>query len=305
VVIGFKTDPKPCGFMFRLTRGDGAPVDNYLYNYIRVYDSLGALQSTAISFDSDSRVWTVKLSSAEIDPDGYWVEYLCEDGILTGYPYRYKTADKRRPEDRILPGSYEDVIPFWKIGSMQSPEDIAYWETFRNLDEGGMEHAPPTGKYAVRPEAMVYMITEAMRMSLHVQSSVPWKATYKINQAFTTNYEATGRQYTSEPLDRFMDNDGTGESFTGSFTVKSDDEALSISGSDGLYPATSATGEWRTETDFNVYIELDSFGPYTVTGKPLEWDGGAWVRVPETWNFADYIFENLRLEMDVVYEEEA
>ncbi len=121
-VIGFKTNPKPCGFIFKLTRGDGAVVDTSLNVQFLVYNSEGDFRPTRKSYDPELGVWGVSFySGEEIDPNGYWVVYNCTDGIQTQYPYRYKKPDLWAASDRIAVGYYEDTIPYWKVLS------AGYW----------------------------------------------------------------------------------------------------------------------------------------------------------------------------------
>lgn len=114
-IVGFLTELKSCGFQFRLTRGDGTLVDESLIimDDFKLYDSDSNLVAATKTYNAATGYWRVTLTGIP-DPNGYWVNYYCDDGIRTQYPYRYKTADKNQVADLILPGQYEDTIPYWK-----------------------------------------------------------------------------------------------------------------------------------------------------------------------------------------------
>jgi len=123
-VIGFVDNPKPCGFMFKLTRGDGVAIDDTNIGYIRVSDALGYECNTEMNYDENTGYFSVTFLSGNDgkDEDGYWVYYMCvRDTIHTQYPYRYKWADQWKAADRIKPGVYEDIIPVWKTTTENKP----------------------------------------------------------------------------------------------------------------------------------------------------------------------------------------
>lgn len=118
-IIGFKDGlPRECGFQFKFTRGDGTLIteDSGLLSYIQLYNSSNILLLvTEPVYNTETEYWEFNLADlTDADKDGYWIDYKCEDGILTQYPYRYKSADKDQVEDLIPIGAYEDIIPYWK-----------------------------------------------------------------------------------------------------------------------------------------------------------------------------------------------
>lgn len=118
-MIGFKDGPKPCGFIIKLTRGDGSPVTDAMGMTAYVIDSQGNWPTVSSTYDSDADpgTWNIRFTDEgySIDPDGYWVFYSCGAyGIPTQYPGRYKSADFLKTADLIPPGEYEDTIPYWK-----------------------------------------------------------------------------------------------------------------------------------------------------------------------------------------------
>lgn len=118
-IIGFVGELKHCLFFkFKLTRADGELVDEALMRYITVRDSSNNLIYKSISYDAETEYWTIKELApvAPRDPNGYWIEYLCEgSAILTQYPGRYKDADKKQVADLIQPGVYEGIIHYWEV----------------------------------------------------------------------------------------------------------------------------------------------------------------------------------------------
>jgi len=149
-VVGFKGNPKACGFKFKLTRGDGTLITDLddLNLSISVRDSSDDRVSISSPiYDSLTESWSFDITG-ESDPDGYWVSYECDDGIEAQYPFRYKAADLQAAGDLIKPGVFRDTIPYWKSVESQDPYD-------------GYKHCEES--YVVR---------------LSVQSSVPYKVYY-------------------------------------------------------------------------------------------------------------------------------
>ena len=134
-IVGFVDGPKSCGFRFKLTRGDETLIteDSGLLSYINLYNSDDeAISITepiytpvpATGEDTDG-FWSFNiLNSGDADPNGYWVDYSCEDGILTQYPYRYKDSEKEEYDDLIPIGVYEDIVPYWKVSNYSSFEGV-------------------------------------------------------------------------------------------------------------------------------------------------------------------------------------
>jgi len=150
-VVAHVDGVRACGFQIKLTRGDETPVDDSLLLSLNVYASNGTWVNTTHPYDPDtgySKILFVNEEDGQ-DPLGYWVTYRCQDGLLTQYPYRYKAAEKLHAVDRIRPGSYEDVIPYWK---KWTTENKAY-----SVDSVGL--------------GTPYIQT------LHVESSIPYTVT--------------------------------------------------------------------------------------------------------------------------------
>ena len=119
-VIGFKDNPRSCGFQIKLTRGDGEELiggpEQVISVYINVYDSNENLISTNKEYNETTGYWHVTFETPqEIDENGYWLDFTCEDGLPCNYPSKYKTADKHLPDDLVPFGEYEDEIPYWKV----------------------------------------------------------------------------------------------------------------------------------------------------------------------------------------------
>jgi len=114
-VIGFKDHPKPCGWRFHLMRMDGTLVDYSLGADFEVFNSSGTrVFLYDIAYDSETETWSFKIGG-QPNPNGYWVEYSCPDGITTQYPGKYKLSDKRQAADLIKEGDYSDQIHYFKI----------------------------------------------------------------------------------------------------------------------------------------------------------------------------------------------
>jgi len=139
VVVGFWDEPKSCGFQLKLTRGDGTLITEAsgLLIFINLYNSNNvSLSITTPEYNVDTEYCSFNLlNSGDADPDGYWVNYFCTDGIGTQYPYKYKSADKYKNANLISLGIYEDTIPYWKTessyvdiitGSQETCPDVPY-----------------------------------------------------------------------------------------------------------------------------------------------------------------------------------
>jgi len=119
-VVGFKDNPKGCGWSLKLTRGDGTLITEAsgLLGHIYLCNSDGdRLSITTPVYNVASEEWDFDLKYAEDeDVNGYWLSYTCDDNLTeTQYPYKYKSVDKEQNEDLIYRGSYEDVIPYSKV----------------------------------------------------------------------------------------------------------------------------------------------------------------------------------------------
>jgi hypothetical protein len=172
--IKFRMD-KLKGFKIKLTRDDGTLVDPSLLTYIYLIKSTGIYQPITYEFDSDTKYWTLRSETPFDSSNGYWIDYLCTDGIATQYPYRYKTVDKRNVSDLIMPGYYTANIPYWHIeyATTPTPEQIPpRSKTFYEVPPYGVAyHAGATGWYYVYAGYSYKVITI-------VKSSVPYKVNY-------------------------------------------------------------------------------------------------------------------------------
>lgn len=113
--------------MIRLVRGDGTKVTPSLNPVITFtpYPGITPLPVIQQTYDSISDIWTIYYS-----PDGVadtanvtgFLKYVCDDGIETQYPYKYKTADKSNPVNLITFNNDEytmfDQIPYWKVENL-------------------------------------------------------------------------------------------------------------------------------------------------------------------------------------------
>lgn len=176
-VVGFKDNPKACGFQLKLTRGDEILIteNSGLLSYIEVYNSNDVLLSTTTpEYSTETEYWSFDLVNTEdIDMDGYWIDYLCEDGISTQYPYRYKTDDKDKESDLVFSGKYDDTIPYWNVGNyyiLPTPEEKT----------GGNCNLTP--EVWLQYGAELGFIDSVSRNRI-IKSSVP----YKVRAAFTSS----------------------------------------------------------------------------------------------------------------------
>lgn len=175
-VVGFKDNPKPCGFQFRLARGDGTLISEAsgLLEYFRLYDSDGYSQGiTTPIYNTETEYWSFGLSDpSDADPNGYWIRYYCDDGLRTQYPYRYKSADQYNEDDLIFMSKYEDTIPYWKAeGVIYDPEPIV-----------DPRICPPVDQFCVYQEGEISYprTTTGFKLSRILKSSVPFKTRYGI-----------------------------------------------------------------------------------------------------------------------------
>lgn len=181
-IIGFKDNPAVCGFQFKLIRGDDTLITELsgLLIYFKVYNSSEELLAiTTPEYNAETEYWSFSIDNPEdVDPDGYWVDYLCEDGILTQYPTKYKAADKRQPGDLIIIDEYEDTIPFWKIEDYVDTEDYA-------------------GQCSGSLSSIVYLIfyDENWVRSRILKTSVSYRVTYSVDS--TTNVRLVDQHETT------------------------------------------------------------------------------------------------------------
>jgi hypothetical protein len=168
-VIGFKDNPKPCGWQFSLMRMDGIRVDDSLEAEFEVYASNGLRCFIYdVAYDSETETWSFKIGG-QSDPDGYWVEYSCIDGITTQYPGKYKTSDKRQAADLIKEGDYTDQIHYFKIHD-------AEW---RPVERKRVAYSPVYGEIHYITTYNETDNTHTQRV-LKIESSVRYKITERL-----------------------------------------------------------------------------------------------------------------------------
>ena len=174
-IIGFKDGLlRKCGFQFKLTRGDGTLIteDSELLSYIQLYNSDdNLLLITTPIYNTETEYWEFNLAdSGDTDLDGYWVDFLCEDGISTQYPYRYKNADKDKDADLIKAGTYEDIIPYWVVEGTGIPGYVGCSGDALIVDL--VEGVARNGSYA-------FLNTATYTKKTNVKTSIPYKITWK------------------------------------------------------------------------------------------------------------------------------
>jgi hypothetical protein len=104
-------------FSLKLTRGDGLLLDESIPPSISVYNhEIGWVPITTPVYDDITGYWSFSITDPIYeDPLGYFIYYSCTYGILTQYPYKYKTSEQRNSDDLIYAGTYEDVIPYYSL----------------------------------------------------------------------------------------------------------------------------------------------------------------------------------------------
>jgi len=168
-VIGFKDHPKPCGWQFHLMRLDGTLVDESLGADFEVFDSNELPASLYdVTYDAETETWSFKIGGQQ-DPNGYWVEYSCPDGITTQYPGKYKLSDKRQAADLITEGDYTDQIHYFKIHD-------AEWLP---ADRKRVEYSPVYGEMHYITTYNESQNTHTQRV-LKIESSVQYKITERL-----------------------------------------------------------------------------------------------------------------------------
>lgn len=178
-IVGFVDGLKLCGgFRIKLTRGDGILIteESGLLSLIKVYNSSDVLLTiTTPEYSIETEYWSFNLvDPGDVDLNGYWVDYLCEDGVLTQYPYRYKEDDKNKEADLIKSGIYEDNIPYWVVTDFESPVP-----TEQEFIRSSPVDLGPNG-IMQSPQLKLYIGSEInYNLGKTVKSSVPYKITYQ------------------------------------------------------------------------------------------------------------------------------
>ena len=149
LVIGFESNPKGCVLKFRIFRGNGTG-EITTYMRFRIYRSTGqqvptneysTAYVTQIINGLPVGYWNlIFLAGHTADTAGYWVEYNnipvgqpfeahYYAGVVTQYPYIYKTFEKFQVENLIAIRSeiYEDTLHYWSAS--YTPVSLAHpWE---------------------------------------------------------------------------------------------------------------------------------------------------------------------------------
>jgi len=184
-VIGFRKEPRACGFVLHLTRGDGTPADSDMASVnVQVYDADANPLDVTKTWDADLGAWLVTLDNqADYELGRYWVRYSCTAGLTTQYPLRYKTADQWDAADLVEMGVLSDTIPYWSV-SLEWVEDVPEYsgaETDIRCDALANYNPLATDKLWVKTGAEIQASTLFMNLAavmtrrLTVRSSVPYR----------------------------------------------------------------------------------------------------------------------------------
>ena len=189
-------------FLFDLTLDLIGPLAVEHNPNFSVYDLNGVqIQNSSYEYNETTGKWRVYGTNGEklANPDGYWVDFNCDNGVSSQYPKRYKEGDKRNEADLILPGSYTDSIPYFKItGTFDVPtftpvryEAVFEWEASGTGQYAVFCAGGPTLSYTyqlwVRDQILAgrhvsydnYYYTTKMnyKHTLNVKSSIPYNLT--------------------------------------------------------------------------------------------------------------------------------
>ena len=189
------TELREYDFSFKLTRGDGrivgASYDNS-YLLITVYNSKEEeIAITLPRYNKTTQYWGFNLEDPkDKDLEGFWISYDCTCGLLTQYPYLYMPEDKRKPEDLVHFGIYEDTIPYWKVDVYH--ETYPYIPPAKKVDTISPEVAEwiESGKYIVykKGDPTIRIYTIGFTYIKKMASSVPYYVKFKINSHYF-NYQ--------------------------------------------------------------------------------------------------------------------
>lgn len=224
-VVGFRSNPKACGFLIKLTRGDGTVMTDAAGHgvVIHVYASSGGYVSTTKAYLPASQSWSVLFDNPADgrDPAGYWLVYSATDGLATQYPYRYKAVQRWQTADLVRPGVYADTIPQFKTEA---------WPAATN----GFVPADPW----LPAHDWWRLQSTPVRQQLRVTSTVPYKPRYAISER-TVEFAFWGHgavPYCDGPLEPILLSGG-------SCRVLSDDGVFDLSVAEsGIKPSFAATG---------------------------------------------------------------
>lgn len=246
-VIGFKSNPKPCGLTISLTRGDGTVVDGSMPSFwLDVYNSTGTWVATTKTYAPGTQGhWKIEFvdpADGE-DPDGYWIGYGCEYGMYddgSQYPARYKAADKRQAADRVqAKGHYVDVIPYWRVAT-----------TYNQTVVAGIT-------YFYDPDFLERVTT--------VYSSVPFRVTYGVYKR--EGYQRHG-YYGPMPFDTHA-MDCPNRNLGGTYILGSTDDPVQVLCQDGGLAVTlGESGPGTGESTTTAVVDYAA----NVSGEPLTMD---------------------------------
>jgi len=207
-VVGFKANPKPCGFILKLVRDDGTVITGSDWHSISIYsytDRYNWVDYTE-TYDAVSQKFTLAIDPADVCESGYWIKVEVDDSIATQYPYRYKSADQLQLTDRIQVGEYEIKLPYWKSSA------YAYTPTPTN----------PDWEWAYDPDPMMQKgstigTIDGFSKARTIYSSVPYQVEYRVTctgdgtvvKFYVGHHSISGRMlYT--PNGTFMASSGDG-----------------------------------------------------------------------------------------------
>jgi|GEM_PF-6334224 len=189
-LIGFRKEPRACGFILHLTRGDGAATSpDQAGAWVWVLDADRNYLDATPTWDADLGAWVVTLDNPEDYELGrYWLRCSCADGLTTQYPGRYKTADQWADADMVEMGVYTDTIPYWTM-DLEWVEDVPEYagrETDIRCDALSNYNISATDKLWVKTGAEIQPSTLFMDFAalitrrLTVRSSVPYRVIWGV-----------------------------------------------------------------------------------------------------------------------------
>jgi len=216
-VIGFASEPKGCGFQFKImSMSRGRYLTGTDYIRFNVFNSSEELMPTTRTYDEASGMFNLAFDNAEDgqDPNGYWVAYWSDGAgdLYQQYPARYKTSDYFNADDLIQPGKYEDINHCF----------LVTYTVNRQYLSGAVELGTP---YVLQME---------------VESSVPYKVTGSYSVPYLSSVSAHGQLTLPAGSPAWMYSAFVGEGVYGV-------NAISVEGSD----ACALTGVGEAATIYN------------------------------------------------------
>jgi len=247
-------------FKIRLVRGDETLVTEALLTYIKIKKSTGVYQTVTYTFDSLTGYWTITSEQDFDDANGYWLEYLCSDGILTQYPYKYKTADKNNTSNLQSPGTYQDIIPYWKVEYTTTPTEIPELTvSFDDFAPGGVRQRTIFD--------ILYLYIKPgteFKKNAKVYSSIPYEVIYR----FERDISVSGfLNYGDDPTGLIYPNTRT--NFHGYYGNEL------YMGSDGYWHKYNADPEYNAGWIANTELDCGEEGGYWPSTPPSHFHGFA------------------------------